>query len=359
MVWLMVALIPGPISAKSENFGEQKTKYKTRVLPLPVLFYRPQTSLAFGAQLKTIFRIGKNKALAHPSTVSPEVIYTLNNQFITKVISDIYLAKNSWHLYSDMDFRKFPDLFFGIGNRTDPESEEAYTTRSWEIDLHLDRHIHNGFHLGFHFHLLDWTLLERETGGLLDSGAIPGSDSGTVSGGGLRFIYDTRDHIFYPRHGELFQVQFTLYHRFLGSTSEFSSLIVDLRKYLPLPKKQALALQFFMQSQAGDVPFLLMGQLGGSYRLRGFYTGRFRDKNLLLLQGEWRIPLLWRASVSVFAALGQVAGRLNDLEIDGFHFTLGFGLRFMYNKTESLNARMDLGWGGDSSGIYMEGSESF
>ncbi|MCK4821975.1 hypothetical protein KA005_39790, partial [bacterium] len=101
-------------------------------------------------------------------------IYTLKKQFITKLISNIYLAENKWHLYSDLDFRKFPDLFYGIGNQTRLDSEEAYTSRSWEIDLSLDRHINKGFHLGFHFHLFNWKLIEKEAGGLLDSGTIPG-----------------------------------------------------------------------------------------------------------------------------------------------------------------------------------------
>ena len=358
-LWLVALLIPASVLPGTEFSEEQETKYKTQFLPLPVFFYRPQTSLALGAQVKTIFRVGKNKELARPSTVSPEVIHTFKKQFITKIISDIYLAKNSWHFYSDLDFRKFPDLFYGVGNRTSLESEEAYTTRSWEIDLRMDRHVDNGFHIGLHYHLLDWKLLEKETGGMLDCGSVPGCDSGTVSGAGLRFIYDTRDHIFYPRHGELFQLQFTFYHRTLGSSSDFSCLTVNLRKYLPLSLNQALAFQFLLESRYGDIPFLMMSELGGSQLLRGYYTGRFRDKNLLLLQGEWRIPVFWRTSVSVFAAMGQVTDQLNHFDIGSFHYSLGFGLRYLYNKSESLNARMDFGWGSDSSGIYMEGSESF
>jgi hypothetical protein len=357
--WLIAVLIPCTLLAGTEYQQEQASKYRTRFLPLPVLFYRPQTSLAFGAQVKTIFRLGKNKELARPSTISPEVIYTFNKQFITKIISDIYLAKNSWHFYADLDFRKFPDLFYGVGNHTQLESEEAYTTRMWEIDLHMDRHIDNGFHLGLHIHLLDWKLTEKEFGGLLAGGTVPGSEYGTATGTGLRFIYDTRDHIFYPRYGELFQILFTYYHHLLGSTFDFSCLTVNLRKYLPLGRNQALAFQILLESQYGDIPFLLMSQLGGADRLRGFYTGRFRDKNLLLFQGEWRIPVFWRTSVSVFAALGQVAGQLNHFDFSQFHYSLGFGLRYLYNKRESLNARMDFGWGEDSKGVYMEGSESF
>ncbi len=358
-VLLVIIISIASVIFGSEPQKDKESRFKTQFLPLPVLFYRPQTSLAFGAQVKTIFRTGKNKLLTRPSTISPEVIYTLKKQFITKLISNIYLAENKWHLYSDLDFRKFPDLFYGIGNQTRLDSEEAYTSRSWEIDLSLDRHINKGFHLGFHFHLFNWKLIEKEAGGLLDSGTIPGCNSGTASGLGLRFIYDTRDHIFYPRNGELCEVLYTFYHNSLGSSCDFSCLSINLRKYLPLPRKQVIALQLLLESQYGDVPFILMSQLGGGHHLRGYYTGRFRDKHLLLLQGEWRIPIFWRVSVSVFASVGQVADQLNHLDINNFNYSLGFGLRYLYNKRESINARMDFGWGRNSSGIYMEGDESF
>ena len=358
-VLLVIIISTASLIFGSDQEKDKESRFKTRFLPLPVLFYRPQTSLAFGAQVKTIFRLGRNKHLTRPSTITPEVIYTINKQFITKLLSDIYLAENQWHLNSRVDFRKFPDLFYGIGNQTSLESEEAYTSQAWDLYLRGEHHIGSSFHLGGHFHLYDWQLTEKKTGGMLDSGSVPGSEDGTASGLGIQLRYDTRDHIFYPMKGEFFEIKFTFYHHALGSSTDFSCLTIDLRKYLPLSSKQVLAFQLLLESQTGEVPFPLMNRLGGQDHLRGYYSGRFRDKNLFLIQAEWRYALFWRIGVSLFAAMGQVADTLGHLNSENFNYSLGFGLRYLYNKRESLYARMDFGWGSDSSGVYMEGDEAF
>jgi hypothetical protein len=347
---------------KSDNSKKRKTEksaYQMKFLPLPVLFYRPETSMAFGAQIKTIFRTGKKQESARPSTIVPEVIYTLNKQFISKLASEIYLDKDQWRLKSYLDFRKFPDLFFGIGNLTDPESEETFTSRSWEIILGIERHIGSGFHVGAHYHFNHWSLKETESGKLLDSDTIPGSEGGNVSGAGIRLVYDTRDHIFYPRKGEWFSLIFTDYRDFLGSCFNYSDFTMDLRKYLAIARSQVMVFQLLLKSQSGTVPFPLLAMLGGSHLLRGYYTGRFRDKNLLVLQAEWRCPLFWRIGLSVFAGMGQVADRFSHLNAGNFHYSTGLGLRLLYNRKESIHARMDFALGKDSSGIYMEGDESF
>lgn len=360
---LLILLAIGPCTIPlifgSEGETDREAKFKTRFLPLPVLFYRPQTSIAFGAQVKTIFRLGNNKQLTRPSSVTPEIIYTLNKQIITKLLCDIYLAENRWHISSKVDFRNFPDLFYGTGNDTLLESEEAYTSKAWDIYLSGEHHVGAAIHLGGHFHLYDWQLTETETSGLLESGTIAGSEGGSVAGLGIQFKFDTRDGIFYPRKGEVFQIAFTFYHQVLGSSSDFSCLTVDLRKYLPISPKQVLALQLRMETQSGDVPFPLMSKLGGPDHLRGYYSGRFRDRNLFLIQAEWRYTLFWRLGISIFAGLGQVAEFLGNIHPENFNYSLGFGFRYLYNKRESMYARMDFGWGSGSSGIYMEGDEAF
>jgi hypothetical protein len=359
LVFLLILGLGIPTLSGSETATPEETRFRTRFLPLPVLFYRPQTSLAIGAQVKTIFKLGKNKHLTRPSTITPEVIYTINKQFITKLLSDIYLGENSWHISSKIDYRKFPDLFYGIGNRTSLDDEEDYTSRAWDVYLSGEYHIGASINLGLHYHFYDWTLTDIQSGGMLENGTITGSNGGTASGLGFQFKFDTRDRIFYPHRGELFQINFTAYQPTLGSTTQFSTFIVDLRKYLPLTPRQVVALQLRMETQSGEVPFPLMSKLGGPDHLRGYYSGRFRDNNLFMVQAEWRYTPIWRLGVSIFAGLGQVTGSLTEFDLGNFNYCLGFGLRYLYNKRESMYARMDFGWGSESSGIYMEGDEAY
>ena len=38
-----------------------------------------------------------------------------------------------------------------------------------------------------------------------------------------------------------------------------------------------------------EIPYFMLPSLGGGSNLRGYSSWRFRDRNSLLLQGEWRI----------------------------------------------------------------------
>ena len=55
-----------------------------------------------------------------------------------------------------------------------------------------------------------------------------------------------------------------------------------------------------------QVPFFMLPALGGGSSLRGFSSWRFRDRNSLLLQGEWRIIVNRYIDMAVFFDAGKV-----------------------------------------------------
>ena len=62
--------------------------------------------------------------------------------------------------------------------------------------------------------------------------------------------------------------------------------------------------------------------------LRGFTSWRFRDRNSLLLQAEWRIMVNRFLDTAVFYDAGKVTARTADLDLDGLKNDFGFGVRF-------------------------------
>jgi hypothetical protein len=77
-----------------------------------------------------------------------------------------------------------------------------------------------------------------------------------------------------------------------------------------------------------DTPFFMLPALGGGSSLRGYSSWRFRDKNSLLLQAEWRIMVNRYLDMAFFYDAGKVAARTSDLDFDGLKDDYGFGLRF-------------------------------
>lgn len=77
-----------------------------------------------------------------------------------------------------------------------------------------------------------------------------------------------------------------------------------------------------------QIPFFMLPSLGGGSNLRGYGSWRFRDRNSLLLQAEWRIMVNRFLDTAVFYDTGKVTERTRDLNLKGLKSNVGFGLRF-------------------------------
>ena len=78
-----------------------------------------------------------------------------------------------------------------------------------------------------------------------------------------------------------------------------------------------------------QVPFFMLPSLGGGSNLRGFSSWRFRDRNSVLLQAEWRIMVNRFFDTAVFYDAGQVArAQSGSRSSIGLKTDYGFGVRF-------------------------------
>jgi len=103
-----------------------------------------------------------------------------------------------------------------------------------------------------------------------------------------------------------------------------------------------------------------MGLLGGAASMRGYYLGRYRDKDMITLQAEYRwVPVLWRLGLAAFAGLSDVAPTLGGFDLGNFKYSYGLGLRFVIDPKQRLHLRLDFGFGKNSSGIYFTAAEAF
>ncbi len=77
-----------------------------------------------------------------------------------------------------------------------------------------------------------------------------------------------------------------------------------------------------------EIPFYMLPSLGGGSNLRGYSSWRFRDRNSLLLQAEWRIMVNRFMDTAFFYDAGQVAAHPSDLNFKSQRRDYGFGVRF-------------------------------
>jgi hypothetical protein len=95
-----------------------------------------------------------------------------------------------------------------------------------------------------------------------------------------------------------------------------------------------------------------LGSDGTQATLRGYRDLRFRDRHLLLLQAEYRLPVWGPIDATLFADAGKVTGARDDLDLSDLRRDFGFSLSVM--KGWATAARMDVGFGsGEGTRIHF------
>jgi outer membrane protein assembly factor BamA len=174
---------------------------------------------------------------------------------------------------------------------------------------------------------------------------------------GLFFEADYRDEAGNPRSGGRYTATWTKYEDRKLGRYDFAQYDVEAQQYLPFFNKRRVvvlrAKTTMTQTAAGqDVPFFMQPSLGGSEDLRGFREYRFRDRNMVVLNAEYRWEAFSGLDLAAFADAGQVAPKAGDLRFSNFEKSYGAGLRF--NTAKSVFLRMDLGFSNEGRRLFIK-----
>ncbi|MCS6987933.1 MAG: BamA/TamA family outer membrane protein [Chloroherpetonaceae bacterium] len=329
-------------------------------LALPIVFYSPETQAAGGIVGIYYFRLPGSSSESRASNVKGDAIYTQLGQIFLQLQPQLYLLNETYFLDADFSFIRFADKFWGIGNSTSWDAEERYEHEIARIRLTLLRQLVPRLNVGVQYHNETFTMLSVEANGLLATDhSILGRTGSKNAGVGLILNYDSRDNAFSPTEGAFCQAIAMNYNRFLGGNHEFWLYTFDARKFFALRYGEVIALQGYFSFVSGEAPFQMLPRLGGGARMRGFYEGRFRDKQLLTIQAEYRRPLVWRFAMATFVGVGSVSGALNEIALDRLKLSYGVGLRFALTPEERVFARLDFGKGAGTHGFYVQVNEAF
>jgi outer membrane protein assembly factor BamA len=173
---------------------------------------------------------------------------------------------------------------------------------------------------------------------------------------GLSILKDVRNSLLTPTTG---------YYVFLNSSYVFSAsnykeLMLDARIYKTWRDRLTLATRFVTDINIGSPPFYDFAFLGGDKFVRGYYYGRFRDKNLSNIQTEFRGRVYKIIGMSLFGGLARLSTEKNYLATSNTKYNYGLGLRVVMDKKEKTNLRLDYAIGSNgNNGFYISFGESF
>jgi outer membrane protein assembly factor BamA len=173
---------------------------------------------------------------------------------------------------------------------------------------------------------------------------------------------DTRTSPGYTRRGGLYRVDWSNYRQTNSGAYGFDRLDAEAQQFIPLMRENWVIALRALTSTTGtaaghEVPHFLMPSLGGSRTLRGYSAWRFRDRNRVLLTGEYRWTAGPFVDMALFLDAGKVAARAEELTRSGFTRTYGVGLT-LHTLTSTLT-RIEVARTPDGTSLMLSFGPSF
>ena len=325
---------------------------------MPVVFYTPETRLGLGASGVFIFNFKNDTLGARPSTIYLGFAFTQNKQAVINLPFNLFLKNRLYNVYGELGYNHLNYNFYGVGNEVPKDFVERYGIDFPRLRLTGLRRTTNYLYAGLRYAYDKNYLYDIDSTGMLVTGEILGSNGGVVSGVGLVALFDTRDNIFYPSRGFFSELVVFQSDKIFGSDFEYTKVSLDASYYCHF-SKNIFAFNFYTVYSNADLPFYQMANLGGAKKMRGFYEGRYRDNNLLVLQAEYRRHLFWYLGFTLFADAGQVAHRYDEFTTKNWRYTYGAGLRLQLSKDQKINLRLDAAIGNGKILPYFTIAEAF
>lgn len=336
---------------------------------LPAVGYSQQTGVLAETAVSVAFR----RPGANMSTVLGALIYTARAQAIGTVTASVWAADNRWNFAGDYRIMHYPQSTYGLGMHT--STTEQVTTMDYDYlrayQNALCRLVPN-LYAGLGVQLDDhWNIVSRN--GARQVSVISHYHDGVRGrslsvGPTLNLLYDSRANSINPAGGAYLSAIFRPNRQALGSTTNYETLLLEGRAYLHPSRHSANVLAFWSYNALtlrGNPPFLDLPSTGwdtSSNLSRGYIQGRFRGKNLLYLESEYRFGLTRNRLLGgvVFAnaqAVSEDAQRLDEpiaKRYDKVVPAVGAGLRINLNKVARTNLCIDY-----ARGIQGSSSLSF
>jgi hypothetical protein len=370
---ILVFFIVSCSSIYAQNLGELTKGYFNRILGesedpsapklinYPTVAYAPETSWELG--VSSLYVYSANRDLSNRlSEVKAFTFYTLENQYGFWLDHALYTDENKWFFYGRARYQSFPLFYYGTGRETPSEHialiDGEYTLFRERLLRETLPSLYFGLELDYQgLNRVNYIHTEPDFD-LPEVGAMGSNNFGI----GLGLLYNNIHNAMNPREGLYSEWAFMNYNTAAGSDYNMTTYVIDNRIYRPVKENTVFAAQVYGQFTSGNAPFNMLALMGGESLMRGYYLGRYRDKNLVAGQVEYRIlPFEFseRWGASVFLAAGQVYGDEYGFNWGQFRPTGGAGIRYLIFPEKDIYTRIDVSFTEEGRGVYFFIGEAF
>lgn len=335
---------------------------------VPLINNNPAMKTGFGAMAMYFFKTNQEDKLSPPSAVRLVGLYTTNKSYVFVPMAKLYWGENKNRATLLTGTLRVNNNFDYDYNGEDINL--VFSELRYFVSTEYSRQIVGNFYLGFlylgaktKYKFNQGTDEENEfTEEFFEQNGITDN---FVSSIGLNFSFDNVDYPYYPTKGFNLSVRPKFNTTWLGSENEYVDTDYALKAYTPLATNKILAFSVNGGFATGDVPFDGYQNYGVRNSLRGYTTGKYKGRNMVAAQAEYRWNFYKRWGAVAFAGTGSIWG--TDQDENGEEVfnrdwlpSVGTGLRFMVSPAKKINLRLDYAWGVDGNqGLYFGVMEAF
>lgn len=336
---------------------------KPQFLVYPTVAYAPETSWELGFSSLMVY-YAKRDTTNRLSEISGFTFITLENQYGLWFDHAIYSDQSKWFFLGRIRLQSFPLKYHGIGMDSPKDYLALVDANQIMIKERVLRELRQNFYFGLETDFQRMSRVDFKPSPEAPPFDLPlGYEGSTNIGLGLGLVYDDRHNVLNVRKGNFAELAYLGYSPAISSFG-FNAVLMDTRIFRPVGKNGVFAWQTIGQFFSGDVPFNQLSLLGGDSMMRGYYLGRFRDKNQIATQAEFRIlplPLGFskRIGAAAFAGTGTVFPDFSLASINKVVWSAGGGLRFLLFPKKDIYTRFDVAFTQEGSGFYLFIGEAF
>lgn len=315
--------------------------------------FSSDTKLGLGLVASGLYRIDRNDLSLPPSSISLYGDVTTTGFYLLGIRGTTIFKEDKFRLGINFYFFSFPSKYWGIGYANGNRKNDYTTYNRLEKQIRVDfsKSIFPNTYLGA-------TGLFRHVNGkdFKDIRFLDGEKADIATlGFGLFVTYDSRDFLPNPYRGIYIKFEQLFFPDFWGNKFKRSEIL--FRNYNKLWKGAILASDLQGTLNYGNTPWSMVALLGGSYQMRGYYEGQYRDNKLIQTQIELRQHIYNRHGIVVWGGAGNVFPNFHHFKWKETLPTYGIGYRWEFKKR--VNVRLDYGIGKGQSAFYFNIEEAF
>ncbi len=332
------------------------TNRRPSFLILPAISSSPETGLEFGGAAILSFYSDTTDRNTRVSNIFGYATITTKGQAKLSLNTSYWTPQNNWHYTESISYYNYPFDFYGIGNNTKLSKIDPVFERRYKFSIGGEKLLGDRFYVGYVAGAVKYFYKFQP-----DPNATINSDPGVEDkhGGdiiyiGPSFTYDTRDNNTYTTKGIIINGYFNLMQGiYFTNPYKGGFLNVEYSQFFLLAKPLVLGVDIQEQSLTGaQSAFYLMPEMGNDEMMRGYYQGRYRDRNLLAGQTELRYRLSPRFGLAAFVGTGEVFH--SDFSFPQLKPNYGGGVRYFFDIQKGLSFRLDYGVGQKPAGEPRE-----